>query len=299
MAYGKAFAFPRKNDIMYIRRTSKHWVMEKESGMYRLLLVTDESNLLNVFGEFVDWEALGFAPPALLTDVQEAQKMVSAGDVDAVSYALPKDTGQAFYSFMAGYPHIRGMEAAGDEMRLRRAINGLRRQLRENEQEDIHGDVLPLLQNEFFHALLGGAKLTPEKLKIRMQMLKLRLDEASPLAMAQLRMPDDQAYIDQVWRYGRERLKVALHNFFDKELPKGYFVLDVMSLQEIKLLFCPVQPIGEEELLGMFYDHLTSAREEIKRYLDLGIQVDTVRVYENLASLASQQAARVVYRAEE
>lgn len=267
--------------------------------MYRLLLVTDEESLLRVFASFADWEALGFAPPALLTDVQQAQQLVSAGEVDAVSYALPKGTGQAFYNFMTGYPHIRGMEAAGDEMRLRRAVNGLRRQLRENEQEIGHGDVLPLLQNEFFHALLGGARVTPAELRLRMQALELTLDEASPLAVAQLRLPDDQVYIDQVWRYGRERLKVALHNFFDRELPQGRFVVDVMSLQEIKLLFCPCRPIGEEEMLALFYEHLTVVREEIKLYLDLGMKVGTVTVYKNLSTLASQQAGWVVYREED
>lgn len=273
----------------------------KGDQMYQLLLVTDQKNLLRLFESFTDWQALGFAPPLLYNDVHEAMQMVSQGEVDAVSYALPKDSGQAFYHFMTGYPKVCGMEAASDLPRLRRAVSGLRRQLREREQapEEMQGDVLGLLQMEFFHTLMGGARMAPEKLENRVRALKLQIETESPLAVAHMRMPHGQVYIDQVWRYGRDRLKVALHNFFDRELPQGRFVLDVMSLSEIKLMFCPREPMGEQAMLDLFYDHLTRAREEVKQYLDLGMQVTRVLVYDDLWQMTRGDAGRILYETEE
>lgn len=267
--------------------------------MYRLLLVTDQENLLGLFESFGDWQALGFAPPLLLRDPGEAKRHIEAGEVDAVSYALPKEEGQAFYAFLAQYPQVRGLEAASDLTRLRRALNSLRRQLRESEQDEISADVRALLQYEWFHTLLGGAQMGEKELRARLAALQLPLSLHSPVVVAQLSLPHGQLYIEQVWRYGSDRLKVALHNFFDRDLPGALFVLDVMSLGEIKLMLAPKEDIGEKELLELFYEHLTRVREEVKGYLDLGIGVRTVGVYQSLAAMTAGDDPRILYQAEE
>lgn len=266
--------------------------------MYRILLVTDQEHLLKVYEGFAEWNALGFAPPLLLTDVQQAMERVRAGEVQAVSYALPKDAGQAFFSFMTHFPGIRGMEAASDAERLRRAVSGLRRQLREGEQDEPGADVMALMQREFFHEVISGVRIPEEALRTRIATLSLALNLTSPVVMAELCLPEGQEYINQVWRYGRGRLETALHNFFDRDWLEGRFIAEMESLAKITLLFCPKIPLTLERANELFYDHLTRAREEVKLYLDLGMQVRYVWNYDSLTELTGGQQGREAYRAE-
>ena len=45
--------------------------------MYKLMLVTDQEDIREAFRSFPEWKQLGFEPPLLLNDVEEAKLRLS------------------------------------------------------------------------------------------------------------------------------------------------------------------------------------------------------------------------------
>ena len=259
--------------------------------MYQVLLVTDQRDIRDVFEAFPDWADLGFDRPRVIAAVEEAMRFIDSDTVDAVAYVLPKEEGQSFFSFLARHPRVRCMEAASDTQRLRRALGTLRRALHEAGSVDVHTDVLPILQAEFFHSLIDGAPLDREALRARTAALRMQISLDAPVCVASLQLPQGEAYLEDVWRYGRERLEVALRNFFERDLAELRYVLDVLSPSDIRLLACPKEALDAEEMRRRTDAHLAEALESVQEYLDLEIQVRCVRLYEDLPALCARRAA--------
>ncbi len=259
--------------------------------MYKLLLVTDEQDLLDGFAAFEDWESLGFDIPRSVRTAKEAMVLIEAGTVDAVSFLLGKEEGQAFFTFLSQTPQVLCMEATCEPLRLRRALGRLRRSLHERSSVDILSDVLPLLQVEFFYSVLQGAPLTGEQLRARIQALQLSVPLEAPVCVAQLEMPQGETYLEEVWRYGRTRLEVALRNFFERDLPDMRYVLHVLSPKEIKLLACPKQAMDGEQLFAQTRAHIARACEDIEEFLEVGVRLSHISLYANLPALCAREAA--------
>lgn len=254
--------------------------------MYQVLLVTDQQDVREAFESFSDWRLLGFEPPRIVRTAKEAELLVESDAADAVAYMLPKDEGQAFFSFLAQYPHIRCVEAASDSLRLRRALNSLRRALNEQSADDAHIDVLPILQAEFYHSLLGEAALPPpDEMRARASALRISLALDAPVCLARLQLPQGETYLNEVWRYGSDRLALALRNFFERDEPDLRYVLGVLNPREIKLLACPKAAIDGEALRTRVTERLAQGRAETMEYLELEVRVQTISFYENLAML--------------
>ncbi len=262
--------------------------------MYQVLLVTDQADVQGAFDSFEDWTTLGFAIPRVVTTAKEAVLLIESSQVDAVAYVLPKDEGQAFFAFLAKHPEVRCMEAATDALRLRRALSTLRRTLREQEGADVLTDVLPILQNEFYHSLLEGAPLKPDELAARTTALRMQIALDAPVCVAQLQLPRGEVYLEEVWRYGRDRLEVALRNFFERDLPDLRYVLGVKSPQEIKLLACPKADIDAERMREKVAERISSARAELREYLELEVKVSGLTLYPSLPALCARERGMAV-----
>ena len=258
--------------------------------MYKLMLVTDQEDIREAFRSFPEWKQMGFEPPLLLNDVEEAKLRLSRQEADAVAYLLPKNEGQDFFTFLSTHQEIVGMEAADDHTRLRRELGITRRTLVEREQETDLSDVLPMLQLDFFHSILQGAHFEPQDLRHRVEMLRLRVNPAWPVCLASLRMPQGEQFLDEVWRYGRERLENALRNIFERAEPDMSYVLQVLNPHHMRLLAYPKTQMdgGKVELHAK--NHLLVAQEDLKEFFDLEIETRKCTVFESLYALCSQEA---------
>lgn len=255
--------------------------------MFRVLLVTDQQEVREVFASFEDWTSLGFDRPQMVQTAKEGMLLVDSGVVDAVAYSLSKEEGQGFFSFLAEHPGVRNLEAATDPLRLRRALGALRRALHERAGVDVLTDVLPILQTEFYHSLMEGAPLKRDDLYTRIAALQMQVAIDSPVCVAHLQLPQGEEYVEEVWRYGRNRLENALRTFFERDLQDMRFVLNVMSAREIKLLGCPKKPLTADDLCTRTQMRLAQGREETLEYLELEVQVQTLLLYDNLPALCA------------
>jgi len=253
--------------------------------MYQVLLVTNQDNIREAFETLADWKALGFEPPRVVGTAKEAMLLIESGEVDAVAYTLPKDEGQTLFTFLSRYPQLRCMEAASDPLRLRRALGSLRRALHEQSATDVFTDVLPILQAEFFHSLLEDVAMPPEELRARAAALRIRISLDAPVCLARLQLPQGQISLDEVWRYGRNRLEIALRNFFERDEDDLRYVLGVLNPREIKLLACPKSAMDSGTLRRRVSERISRGRAEVTEYLDLEVRVQGMMFYENLIEM--------------
>lgn len=253
--------------------------------MYRLILVTDQKDVRDLFNRFKDWNTLGFEHPVVLQDVEEAKARLRRGEADAVSYLLPKDAGQDFFTFLGKHKELVGVEPAADEARLRRELNMTRRILHEREEELQYDDVLPMLQSDFYSSILCGASYSQESLENRVRVLKLDISMTSPAAMASLRMPQGEIFLDEIWRYGRNRLENALRNVFEREESAIRYVLHVINPHHMRMLALPKREMDAATLETLTQEHLEAAQEDLKEYFDLEMDVRRISVFDSFAAL--------------
>lgn len=260
--------------------------------MYRLMLVTDQKNIRDLFSHFKDWNLLGFEEPIVLEEVAEAKERLSRGEADAVSYLLPKSAGQDLFSFLSYHTDLVGVEPADNEERLRRELNMTRRILHEREEEPAYDDVLPMLQSDFYNSILCGAAYSQESLEQRVQMLRLDICVDAPSAVASLRMPQGEMFLDEIWRYGRARLENALRNIFEREDAAVRYVLHMINPHHMRMLALPKQPTNAATLEMLTQAHLANAQEDLKEYFDLDMDVHHISMYDTFYALCAAGAQK-------
>lgn len=253
------------------------------------MLVTDQKNIRDLFSHFRDWKTLGFEEPIVLEDVSEAKERLAQGEADAVSYLLPKDAGQDLFSFLSHHADLVGVEPADNEERLRRELNMTRRILHEREEEPAYDDVLPMLQNDFYNSILCGSAYSQEHLERRVQMLKLDICVEAPAAIASLRMPQGEIFLDEIWRYGRARLENALRNIFEREEDTVRYVLHMLNPHHMRMLALSKVPTDAATLEMLMQEHLTNAQEDLKEYFDLEMDVHHISVYDSFYALCKSR----------
>lgn len=260
--------------------------------MYRLMLVTDQKNIRDLFSDFKDWNLLGFEAPIVLEDVAQAKERLSRGEADAVSYLLPKSAGQDLFSFLSRHTDLVGVEPADNEERLRRELNMTRRILHEREEEPAYDDVLPMLQSDFYNSILCGAAYSQESLEQRVSTLRLDICVDAHCAIASLRMPQGEIFLDEIWRYGRARLENALRNIFEREEDTVRYVLHMINPHHMRMLALPKKKMDESELETLMQEHLSNAQEDLKEYFDLEMDVHHISMYDSFFALCVASAQK-------
>ena len=93
------------------------------------------------------------------------------------------------------------------------------------------------------------------------------------------------------WRYGSERLEMALRNFFGEEHDRMSLHVAVVSPEEVRVLACPKPEYGEhedftaEKLLG----YIDETIEQIDHYLGLPMNIIDIKALQNMVALAADQ----------
>lgn len=107
-----------------------------------------------------------------------------------------------------------------------------------------------MLQADFFHTILQGTHFETADLDRRVEMLRLQIRPQWPVCLISMRMPQGERFLDEVWRYGSERLENALRNIFERDEPDMSYVLQVLNPHHMRLLAYPKTRMvsGEVEL---------------------------------------------------
>ena len=184
--------------------------------MYKLLLVSDQEEVLNAFSRIQNWELQGFKPPHIRHDFEGAKDSLSKHHADGICIAVNPEEEEKILSYLqTAYPKLSIFEAGRTEEQVLRYLNELKILLNRLHADFYNetvnsSDVLMLCRHEFFRKLINGRIRTGEDLRRNMRLLRSRMDADRPCLLIELGQSDPHAQLDEKWQYNRDRLEIVL-----------------------------------------------------------------------------------------
>ncbi len=261
--------------------------------MYKLLLATDQPEIIEAFQAVNSWESLGFRTPRMVTTPQAAMDSLKKHHADGIALAFDKENEAVLAPCLRDdYPILPIINASRQPGQVVDYVCELRALLNRTHADfsnDSFGeaDMLQLCRHEFFRALIAGEIHKPEDVVRRMRLLRSHMSPEQPCVLLELAMPEGDTFLTGRWHYGTERLEVALRNFFGVELDGMRMLVSVLPNEKIFLLACPM--LGEtvaDSISGAVYSHALETIAHVKEYLGLHLTIASVRVLPCLKTLA-------------
>lgn len=267
--------------------------------MYKLLLVTDRPEVLEAFQGVKNWELMGFRAPRIAASKEEALDLLSRHHADGIAFALPDAEMLALaMALIARYPMLPVMRAANDTATVKADVQELEQVL-----NSIHADYsddrydqaekLQQCRHAYFREMLSGKVCSVDAMTRRLRLLRSRMDPQRACVLIRLGLPDDDGYLADHWRYGPDRLEVAMRNIFGAELAGMRILVSVLSDERLFLLACPMEgedaPGVQDGLTDIVLEQTRSSIEHVRDYLNIDLSIASVRVLPSLAALVKDE----------
>ena len=248
--------------------------------MYRLLIATNEPEVLNQLNASVDWASLSFRQPTVVSTADEAIQNMETQRVDCIAYMLNGSEARRLSNYLNTVrPSLPIFEIRRSLEAQMRILNDMRRVLdrlhEDNTDEDYdEKTIMSMLRDELTHNLLSEREL-----RGRLQMLRSHLSLARPCMLYEFDLPQGEIYLNYEWHYGSERLEKALrNNFFGRYYEDLYYQVAVLTPRHIRLIVCQRddrENEPEDSLAERADQHVSQVLEQIREYLDLDmVQTD-------------------------
>ncbi|MEF9879106.1 MAG: hypothetical protein RSE58_05670 [Clostridia bacterium] len=251
--------------------------------MYRLLIVTQSQDVKNMFASMEGWETLGFKPPRIRSDMDEAVECMHKHHIDAI--ALDKSPAleglEAYLTKECPNLPIFAIEATPEEQlaTIKEVFSLLTRLNADNSNDEYDDGYLLSQQRErWVKQAMSGLVATTDEMNKQLRLYRFRERSDVPCVLARLCLSDGESFLSERWHYGSERLETALRNFFGTQHDHMLLHVAVVSPEEVRVLCYPCQP--EEGLSeSVAYDFVQETVEQIEHYLGLELKVlDVCRV---------------------
>lgn len=263
--------------------------------MYRLLIVTGNQNVKDMFAAMEGWETMGFKPPRLRESMDEAVECMHKHHIDAIAL----DEGLAFDGLRAyldeQYPNlpIFSIETSSKkQLETIREVSSLLTRLRADDSNDEYDDAYRFgrQREHWMKKVLSGMIASAEDMRKQLCLYRCTEKMDVPCVLARIALPQDDRFMEDRWHYGSERLEVALRNFFGSAHDHMILHVAVVSPQEVRVLCYP-----ESETDGLSenaaYEYIQGTVEQIAHYLGLEMKVLDVRRVPGLGVFAMDGAS--------
>ncbi|MEG2315102.1 MAG: hypothetical protein RSC91_02725 [Clostridia bacterium] len=261
--------------------------------MYRLLIVTENPSVKDMFAAMEGWEALGFKPPRVRASMEEAVECMQKHHIDAI--ALEPSFHELNAYLDEQYPDlpIFSIEAdAEKQMETIKEVYRLLSRLRADDSNDHYEDAYLFKQQRerWIHTALCGVVPTVTEMERQMRLHRCPERIDVPCVLARIALPEDDSFLTDRWHYGSDRLETALRNFFGTEHNHMLLHVAVISTEEVRVLCYPSETeTGLSE--NAAYDFIQETVEQIERYLGLSLKVLEVRRVSGLEALTAEKIA--------
>lgn len=251
--------------------------------MYKLLLVTEQKEIQDLFRQEIDFSAMNCRAPLLVATAQEAIELLNSKAIDAVGYHLPKDTAAPLVQFLRyGRPSLPIFEVCAEKDKqmtiLGELINILNR-LHADFSDDYYDEdaMMTLQRDELVHHLLAGEMHDWEVLERGLKLIRSRIDPNRAGLLYEIDLPQGDVYLSEHHGHAQQRLESALrNNFFGRYVDGICYAVAVLTPRHIRLVCLPGQSDMTEtpEAFAQRADeHVHESIQNIKEYLDLDMTI--------------------------
>ncbi|MDR0896534.1 MAG: hypothetical protein LBN04_01630 [Oscillospiraceae bacterium] len=131
------------------------------------------------------------------------------------------------------------------------------------------GALLPEMRLDFWDSLWNGEITSAHALERRLRVLGLPLGADAPCCRCVLRLAHGDAYLDHIWRYGRDRLRVAVGNLLPSEDRGVVYGVCRLTPRHVYILACATPGMDMAALQARAAEDINALTRALEQYLDL------------------------------
>ena len=265
--------------------------------MYKLLLVTDREEVIDTFAKVHNLADMMMDPVTVIRDIPEAIAYLERNAVDAVGYSFRLTDPAPLHTYLMDvrpsmpiFQTHHHDNTLRDELVRERAF--LDRMRMDDSQEVMdEAQALQYLRDELMHQLLAREIPSPAELKSRLKLVRAQnISTEKPAYLFDFDMPQGELYLDERWRYGRQRLESALRNNFIGRYADGiHYGVAMLSPRHIRLIACQSKGGKDEspqDCERRVRDYVEDKVSRIKQYLDLELELEQFTVLGSINEIA-------------
>lgn len=266
--------------------------------MYKLLLITDQAEVLDAFDQVGNWERTGFKYPHIRHDLEGTKDSLAKHHADGIAIAVPPEEEEKILAYLQeNFPTISIFQAGKTREEVLRYLNELNillNRLHADFSNDrfLATDMLQECRHEFFRKVMNGKIATREELIRNMRLLRSRMDADRPCLLVELcqkEATDDQ--LEGRWHYGRDRLELTLRKSLGGDIEGIHVLPTVHPDGRILVLACPLHgvetTVSGDSMTAMMTEHIQKGIIHLKEYFGLELTLKEIRILPALNALCA------------
>ena len=269
--------------------------------MYKLLLISDQEDVLDAFEEVGNWERTGFKPPHIRHDLEGTKDSLAKHHADGIAIAVSPEEEEKILAYLQeNFPNISIFQAGHSRQEVLRylsELNILLNRLHADFSNDrfSQADMLQECRHEFFRKVMTGQVKSRTELFRNMRLLRSRMDADRPCMMIELCQKDVlDGRLEGHWHYGRDRLELTLRKSMAGDLEGMHILPTVHPDGRIFVLACPIHgmeaPMTEDSMTSLIMAEVQHGIAHLKQYFGLELMLKEIRVLPSLNALCDDAA---------
>ena len=263
--------------------------------LYRLLIVTKDPKVENVFASIEGWEAMGYKPPRIRHSAEDAIECMHKHHIDAIAMDDDAEFASVDAFLDEKYPSIpifQVEENAEKQLAVLAELYQLLTQMHADHSNDDYGEeyYFNLARERWMKKLISGLVSSRENVLAHHRLFRCRESVEAPCVYARLSVPSGDAFLSGRWHYGSERLEIGLRNFFGSDHEKMTVHVAVFSPEEVRVLACPKESDGDMSFgAAQVLSFIEETIDQIEHYLGLKMNVIDICKLEDMTAFAGGQ----------
>ena len=267
--------------------------------MYKLLLVSDQEEVLEAFGQIDNWERIGFRPPHIRHDFEGAKDSLAKHHADGICIAVsPAEEEKILAYLQEFFPTVSIFEAGRTRQEVLLYLNELSILLNRihadfSNDRFLETDMLQECRHEFFRKAVTGRVRTRDELRRNMRLLRSRMDTDQPCMLVELSQKDGSGdELEGRWHYGKDRLELTLRKMIGGDIRGIHILPSVHPDGRIMILACPLHGasvLTGDSMTDLITRHISKGVEHLKEYFGLELKLIDIRVLPALTALCTEE----------
>ena len=266
--------------------------------MYKLLLITDQADVLDAFNQVGNWEMTGFKYPHIRHDLEGAKDSLAKHHADGIAIAVSLEEEEKILAYLQEFfPAVSIFQAGRNRQEVLRYLNELSillNRLHADFSNDrfTPADMLQECRHEFFRKVMTGKVASREELIRNMRLLRSRMDADRPcvlIEISQKKTEDDQ--LEGRWHYGPEQLELTLRKSMACDMNGIHVLPTVHPDGRILVLACPLHgaetTLSGESMTAAITKHVEDGISHLKEYFGLELTLQDIRILPALNALCA------------
>lgn len=236
------------------------------------------------------WIQNGFKVPHFRTSKDTLIEGLQKHHIDAIAVELEseEEKNKVFSFLYQSYPLIPVFKISDSKDyqgvifdRLRKSLDKINADY--SDDNFTYDQKFGAVRNRWLSKYLRGKLEDYQEFEEKNQIFRANLCLSSPCSLAELSIPGRDDFLLSEWRYGADRLEVALRNFFIPDTLQANISIAVTEKGICRVLLSHKNFVLHRDSVNVpdFSSFLESAINEIKEFLSLEVKIDNIISFQN------------------